>query len=37
MIDDENIVTKAMLDEKLDRIEFDNVMSKLQDITLSNL
>ena len=27
--DDENIVTKAMLDEKLDRVEFDNAMAKL--------
>ena len=27
--DDENIVTKAMLDEKLDRAEFDNAMAKL--------
>ena len=37
VIEDENIVTKAMLDEKLDRIEFENVMGKLQDITLSSL
>ena len=36
-IEDENTVTKAMLDEKLDKIEFVNVISKLQDITLSNL
>ena len=27
--DDENIVTKVMLDEKLDRVEFDNAMAKL--------
>ena len=27
--DDESIVTKAMLDEKLDRVEFDNAMAKL--------
>ena len=29
VMEDENTVTKAMLDEKLDRVEFENAMAKL--------